>query len=161
MGSLKLRDCAETKTIQGVFNILKNDPVLKAVVGAFDCWDGNQKDLSVNQLPWVGVYLGTGGQADRIAWNLQETKFPIDIKVAVNGTNASDLLNLWNAVRLALNDDAMKALGKSDTADTDNWHIVTSNITKPAYESVEVDSADCLLAVGQLLVDIHVRTQRK
>lgn len=157
---LRLKDCAETKILKGVYRTLKNDPILKSVIKHWNFWDGSSIEQNVNQLPSIGVYPGDDGESEQVAYTLAQSSFPLDIVIIVEGTDASDLLNLWHAVRLSLNDDAIKSLIKT-SADNDHCFVNSSAVSKPAYSNGKIDETNVMTAEGRLEVEIQVRTIRR
>jgi len=85
--------------------ILRDDPTLKAVVKAWQTWDGKPEDRTPSgstRLPWV--CLTPRPTSER--WYSPESQtgmLIIQIQANVEGTCIDDAMNLWGAIRSALN----------------------------------------------------------
>jgi hypothetical protein len=98
-----LPDGARAKVFRRIVDQLKTDPVLSYVVKAWDVLDGQSADRlpgNVLQCPYIKLVprLGTVGWYSPDA---QAGPLEINIQVGVQGMEAADYLNLWDAFERA------------------------------------------------------------
>ena len=86
-------------------SILRDDPTLRAVVKAWQTWEGKPEDRTPpgsTRLPWVE--LTPRPTSER--WYSPESQtgtLLIQIRARVEATCIDDVMNLWGAIRRALN----------------------------------------------------------
>lgn len=101
---LNLPDDIEWNTFNAVCHVLQNDPTFGPVINTFLRWDGSIIDTlgpSYADCPFCSV----GPFPSESAWitELQHLgPLAFRITLAVKGTNARSLLNLWAAMRRAI-----------------------------------------------------------
>jgi hypothetical protein len=100
---LPLTDCNETHIYLGLCHKLRNDPTLKRVIKQWQLFDGKMEASSTNRLPCLS--FAPKGEADTevASYDQSLANLYLEIAIFVDGTNAADIFNLWNAVNNVLN----------------------------------------------------------
>jgi len=160
---LPLTDSIETLIYRVITTKLSNDPVLTRVVRTMHLYLGSRSDSEpvgdVNSLPYLLVYPGPN-PSDTATERHSESTMIVTFEIGINGTNASDLLNLWSAIRVCLfpGDGSMKALMDSTRSDR-NEAWVTLQLGQPIYAAQQLpDGSQMLSGTGAAKVTIWQST---
>ena len=98
----KLSDLARTSRatlFRALCDRFKADPVLSGVVKTWRVMDDNPRDLddaSISQCPWARISPADGGTVPETV-GLSTSGMLIRIELAIAGTKAEDMCNLWGA----------------------------------------------------------------
>ena len=100
-----LRVDVTTALFRATEQILRADPVLSGVVKGWQTWEGKPEDKlppGSTRLPWVQI---TPPPIGELWWTPESQRgwLVIRIEAHVAGTCADDVMNLWGAIRTALN----------------------------------------------------------
>ncbi len=101
---LALTDSPETLAFEAVVAVLRSDDDLRRIALSTRAWDGGPEDLApptIAKLPWMRV-TPTAGQSNWESEGQHRVEMHVQFELAIEGTKAANLLNLWGAVRNAL-----------------------------------------------------------
>jgi hypothetical protein len=157
---IQLPDVEETIAFNAVDHILKGDPVLKRVVKHYNAWTGDASDLMA-PTPALCPFLQIAPRPSGSGWEAEGLhRMPISVgfTVAVNGSDARQLMNLWGFIRRALwpADPARMAAVRT--------LVATAGITKPTMMmagfgvQVQKDGARLLIGQGSLNLLLLIST---
>lgn len=157
---LALPDAEETLAFRAAERILRTDPTLSRVVRSWNAWDGSPGDVlepTFSTCPYLRLApMPTGS-----AWQTEgQHRMPVlvGIQVAVAGSNADQLVNLWAAVRRALwpSDPARMATVRQIA---DAAKVVRPVMTLCGYGvRAEERGHRLMMAEGTLELLLHVNT---
>lgn len=151
---LDLDPAPETTAFRAVDAVLRADPVLVRVLNkqGWFSWRGDPLDdagPALSTCPWLRI-TPQSGPSDWETEGQHRMPLVVGIELAVGGTNADQLANLWHAVRGALfpADPARRADVRSALQAAG---ITRGRITQPAF-AIRKDSAGnkIILAGGTL-----------
>jgi hypothetical protein len=151
---LDLAPGPETIAFRCVESILRDDPVLKRVISknGWYSWLGDAQDDSdatLSSCPWIRL-TPQAGDSDWESENQHRSPLLVGIELAVAGTNADQLMNLWHAVRRALFPLDVAALQAiRDRADAAK--ITKSRISRPAFGIRKDDAGNKFGIAGGVL----------
>jgi hypothetical protein len=94
----------ETASFRAFERVLKDDPILGPAVKTWVTWTGSNDDLlepTFSSCPYLRL-SPYPTSSDWVSEGQHKMPLTVNIQAAVAGTRADNLLNLWNAVRLAL-----------------------------------------------------------
>ena len=139
---LPIPDCPEVLAFRAVVNVIRSDPTLRRLNVTFIVWDGSPNDLTdpvASLLPFIELQPspnGTGwAEADQ-----HRSDVGVDVTIAIKGTNADDLLNLWGVLRSALfPDPALSQRATVEAAMTGGQSLPTAVELGPLRDRVTVD----------------------
>jgi hypothetical protein len=103
--SFKLPESPESRAYKGVVQVLRTDPTLRGYGLKIRAWEGGVNDAKeVESLGELPLLMITPGRASSrwLSPAQHESQMPIELSVCVETQRASDLLDLWHAVRTAL-----------------------------------------------------------
>lgn len=145
--SLALPDSQEYRIYSALCDRLTRDPVLKRVVKVFDFWDEKRAEpIGSQDAPYVGLFVSGNNDSLVVSYDKTETNLYLDVLLVVDGTNARDALNLWDAVRKAL----FPADGSVQKLLQDN-HAHFLGVTTPGYGAKEVEGNRNLVTTAQII----------
>ena len=158
---LPIPDCPETLAFRAVVNVIRSDPTLRRLNVSLIVWDGSPQDLLEpvsSLLPFVEMQPAPDGagwsEADQ-----HRSDVGVDFTLAVKGTNADDLLNLWGVVRTALFPDPASSQRATIEAAMTSVGIYQGELVRQPFQVVTLDSnTRMLVGEGRLKLRVNVNT---
>ena len=158
---LPIPDCPETLAFRAVVNVIRSDPTLRRLNVTFIVWDGSPNDLTdpvASLLPFIELQPspnGTGwAEADQ-----HRSDVGVDITIAIKGTNADDLLNLWGVLRSALFPDPALSQRATVEAAMNSVGVFQGELVRQPFQVVSVDAnTRMLVGEGTLKLRMNINT---
>jgi len=158
---LPIPDCPETLAFRAVVNVIRSDPTLRRLNVTFIVWDGSPNDLTdpvASLLPFIELQPspnGTGwAEADQ-----HRSDVGVDITIAIKGTNADDLLNLWGVLRSALFPDPALSQRATVEAAMTSVGVFQGELVRQPFQVVSVDAnTRMLVGEGTLKLRMNINT---
>ena len=158
---LPIPDCREVLAFRKVVEIIQSDPTLRRLNVTFIVWDGSANDLT-NPVAGILPLIELQPSPDGTGWSEADqhrSDVGVDITLAVKGTNADNLLNLWSAVRSALFPDPASSRRATIEAAVASVGIYQGELTRQPFQVVPLDSSTrMLVGEGHLRLRLNVNT---
>jgi hypothetical protein len=150
---LAIPDCNESLIYTALCQRLKNDPILKRVVGQWYFWDGILDNASINTLPYVALEPNASNDAVQETYDKTSAMLRLDVNVVVEGVDARDLYNLWSATQKVLfpGDGTLLSLLSTNNA-------VAMWLERPAYGIGNVEGTRNMTAQATVVVRMLTTT---
>lgn len=158
---LSIPDSAETVAFRCIDTILRGSPDIVRVFRTVVSWRGDDidgEDPTASMCPYLMIVPG-GRQSGWVSEGQHEEPMQVGILIAVEGSDADQLMNLWGLIRSTLFPQDLTKMAAVQTATT-TAGITCGTLTAPAFSvnAKEADDATLLAAMGTLELYLMIST---